>query len=59
MKSCKRVVVPTGLERFDFYLTVILASSRIESSPKGNDFELSDRNGGRKSGVSRLRVLLG
>ena len=30
-----------------------------ETSPKGNDSELSDRNGGRKIGVSRLPMLIG
>ena len=31
----------------------------VSESEKGNDSELSDTNGGRKSGVSRLRVLTG
>ena len=36
-----------------------MASSVTESSPKGNSSELSDETCGRKSGVSRPRVLIG
>ena len=36
-----------------------MAPSVRESSPKGNDSELSANNEGPKSGVSRPRVLIG
>ena len=54
------MAVPSYLGRFcpSYSGTISLAPSVSESSPKGNDFELSDRNGCRKSGVSRLRVVI-
>ena len=48
-------------ERFSFFhsCSISLAPSVRESPPTENDSELSDKTGGRKSGVSRLRVLIG
>ena len=44
-----------------FFLTLVRSTWPFggESSPKGNESELSDKNGGRMSSVSNLRVLIG
>ena len=44
---------------FSHSLTINLVPSVVDSSPKENDSELSDKTGGRKSGVPRLQVLIG
>ena len=44
---------------FSLSHVINLAPSVSESSPKGNDFELADKISSQKSGVSRLRVLIG
>ena len=49
----------TYLERFSPSCTISLAPSGSESLPKGSGFELSDKSDGRKSGESRLSVLIG
>ena len=53
----------SGTRMFGMFIshsyTINPAPSESQSSPKGNDSELSDRNAGQKSGVSRLRVPIG
>ena len=44
---------------FSVSCAIILAASLSESSLKGNECKLSDKNAGRFSDVSRLRVLIG
>ena len=58
VRSGDSEVESTCLERFSLTVLSNLASSVGESSPKENDSELSNRNVDRKSGVSRLRVLI-
>ena len=48
-----------GTLLFSHSCTIKLTPLVSESLPKGNDFELSHKNGSRESGVSRLGVLIG
>ena len=61
VRSYKCEVAPTYLGRLFLsrLCTTNLAASVSESSVKGNDFAVWSRNGGRKSGVSRLCVMIG
>ena len=57
VRSNKSLAASTSLQRFCSSLacTINLSPSVSESSPKGNDSELSDKTGGGKSGVSRCK----
>ena len=60
VRSDRNVAAPCVGNVFLFYSCAInVVPSVRESSPKGNYYGLFNRNGGRRSGVSRLRVLIG